>query len=268
MELIFVGVAIGTLFGWLAWKAAEGAGFLPGLGFTRRHIRQLAVDTLNQEPKLFPSSNPVLLSGMVRDGFEIDFVVDAQARTVLRVALNPAEAPDIDDLVLPLHWPVYAGNLVLEWVDPKDPLRHLEWCLDLVHAASGTGLWGQIAAQYEMYAGRMVSGHPYLKGRVCGRELSIVQSAEGLSLVTSIPSTLRAVLGTGSSGNPVVDLLLDTQDIPPNAHEAVLVLVHGLGATLQDGELKLLHLGPLGAVWPSLFTLLDELRILRSGLDS
>lgn len=46
-------------------------------------------------------------------------------------------------------------------------------------------------------------------------------------------------------------MLLETDGIPPAAHDAVLRLVHGQGAVLEQGQLRLLHAGPLKEVWPA-----------------
>lgn len=170
------------------------------------------------------------------------------ARALLNDKLGLVKGP-----VPGLEQPLTGDGVV---VDPARPMEPLDRAMDLAHDARGTGLWGELRQSYGMTLGRLESGHPFLQGSVHGQGVSITQSAAGLSLVASVPKGLRAVLGAGDTGNPVLDMLLDTQGIPPGADEAVLALVHGHGAQLQDGELSLLYPGPLGDVWPMVELLL------------
>lgn len=259
---------VGWAIGKLVWKRLERSGQLPlsfgkGVSAADRARRRLA-----QTTALLPSSSEGFERGLVRDGMEVGVTVDARARSLLIVRLNTDSTPPLASLELPFRVPTYAGSIVVTWVDPGAPLAELDWCLDLAHAARGTGLWGELALREELQAARLESGHPFLQGCVSDSAVSIVRGPEGLSVVASVPDGVSARPGQGDTGNPVLDLLLDTQGLPAAAHEAVLLLVHGQGGTLEQGQLRVLHPGPLGEVWPAVQVLLTALRAANSGTHS
>ncbi|MFT5585866.1 MAG: hypothetical protein ACI9VR_003461 [Cognaticolwellia sp.] len=249
-DLFLFGCVLGTMYGarWIAGKL----GWLPETSFLIRTMADHARAVLREKLGLLTGEKEP--ERLEKEGFPVGFLVDDRSRSLCHVALE-AEAP-LGELKLEFGVPIYVGAAVVAWVDPQQPTEHLDWCLDMAHAVHGSGLWGELELAYGLTKGRLQTGHPFIQGSVHGRAVCITQTADGLSLVASVPAGLRAVLGAGETGNPVLDMLLETQGVPPGAEEAVLSLVHGLGAQLQDGELGVLHAGPLGAVWPAVRTLL------------
>lgn len=257
-DILLFGCVAATVVGarWLAGKL----GWMPETYYIVRTMAEHARAVLTQKLGLVRDAESDGDGPLIRDGFRVSFDVDERSRSFCRVDWGSEASPAEPESDFEFGHPRYAGDAVLAWVDPQKPMEHLDWCLDLAHAACGSGLWGELEKTHGLARSQLPGQHPVLQGSVHGRAVSLSQSAEGLSLVASMPQGLEAVLGSGSTGNPVLDMLLDTTGVPPGAEEAVLALVHGHGARLQDGELSLLHAGPLADFWPAVNVLLQGLR--------
>lgn len=257
-DILLFACVVATLYGarWMAGKL----GWMPETSYIVRTMAEHARAVLTQKLGLVRDSDSEAEGALIRDGFRVSFDVDERSRTLCRVYWASQAEPPEPEPPLEFGVPRLTGDAVLAWVDPQEPMEHLDWCVDLAHAACGTGLWGELEQTHGLARSLLRNQVPVLQGSVYGRAVSLSQSGAGVSLVAAVPLGLEAALGSGNTGNPVLDMLLETKGVPPGAEEAVLALVHGQGARLKHGELSLTFAGPLGDVWPAVNLLLQSLR--------
>ncbi len=257
-DLLLLGCVAVFLYGgrWVAWKL----GWVPETGFVVRMVAEHARAVLRKQLGFAGRSDKAFEEVLHREGFEVRFEVDVRSRTLCHVGLAGEDLPDTQGLELAFGEPAYLGARVFAWVDPQKPLETLPWLLDLAHAAQRSGPWAALITDHELQAQRSETGETTLQGTVHGRSICLTQSpARGLQLQAEIPQTLRVVLGRGQTGNPVMDMLVDAQGLPPGSDEAVLSLVHGHGARMDGGALQVTHRGPLMDLWPAVEVLLAAL---------
>ncbi len=260
-QLFGVGLALlGLLFFAVLWAAVRNTlEDIKAAAKPKALIAQTRVRLLEENPELAPAKGGSEGS-LEREGLALRFVVDGRARTLVQIDVCATGARDFTEQELTLGVPRFVSGYALVWVNGDRPLADLEWVLDLAHAYAGTGSWGALAAQHDLVWGRGAEGYPELKGPVAGRACLLRQEGpSGLYLELALPPGLYARPGTGVSGDPMMDLLVESSGIPVGAREAVLALVHGRGAHIEGGRLQLSHPGSLGALWPELWALVEAL---------
>lgn len=178
----------------------------------------------------------------------------------MQIDVSARGARDFTQTPLELGVPHFEDGYALMWVDRDAPLAALSWVVDVAHAHAQSGGWAAVAEQHDLVGGTRADGQPGLSGHVMGRALSLGQlDASGIHLTLAVPQGLYPRPGTGGIGDPVMDLLVESSGVPAEAREAVLALVHGRGACIEQGELRLCHLGPLAEIWPEVLGLLEAL---------
>ena len=83
------------------------------------------------------------------------------------------------------------------------------------------------------------------EGRVDGVEVSVRQNGHVADVQVSMPQQVFVRPGQGNSGNPVLDLLVDSQGIPDALVEPVLEVVHGRGGVIDCGALRVTWTGDI-----------------------
>lgn len=260
-QLLGVGLALVALvFFAILWSALRNAlEDVKAAAKPKALIAQTRVRLLKENPELAPAKGGSEGS-LEREGLALRFVVDGRARTLAQIDVCATGARDFTAQALELGVPLFLDGYALVWVDGDRPLSDLGWVLDLAHAYGGTGSWGALAAQHDLVWGRGAEGYPELKGPVAGRACLLRQQGpSGIYLELALPPELFAQPGTGVSGDPMMDLLVESSGIPEGAREAVLALVHGRGARIGEGQLRLSHPGRLGELWPEVWALVEAL---------
>ena len=130
----------------------------------------------------------------------------------------------------------------------------------LLQETEEAGRW-RVAAEGRGLRFRMVAGLRQIDGITRdGVEVSVRQHGSAADVSVDIPAGPWARQGRGSSGNPVLDLLIDSHGIPDSACEGVLDVVHGRRGRLEEGRLLVRWTGDMEAC---LDTVLSIARALR-----
>ncbi len=110
------------------------------------------------------------------------------------------------------------------------------------------GQWNEAAKSYGL-SFRFASGLRTIDGDHEGMEISIRQEGHKARVWVDLPGARAATVwarpGKGDSGNPVLDMLIDSQGIPESVVEQVLDLVHGRGGTIEKGDIRVLWEGDM-----------------------
>lgn len=99
------------------------------------------------------------------------------------------------------------------------------------------GAW-HAAARHHGLRFRFASGLRHIQGKVDGIDVSVRQNGPVADVQVSVPQQVFVRPGKGDSGNPVLDLLVDSQGIPDAVVEPVLEVVHGRGGIIDRGALR------------------------------
>ncbi len=108
--------------------------------------------------------------------------------------------------------------------------------------------WSNVATCYGL-SFRFAETIRTIDGDHEGLEFSIRQKGHRASVRVDLPGARAATVwarpGKGDSGNPVLDMLIDSQGIPESVVEQVLDLVHGRGGVIEKGSIRVLWDGDL-----------------------
>jgi hypothetical protein len=137
-----------------------------------------------------------------------------------------------------LNVPTAVTGWLTCWVDPKHWDKPLPAMLVLRDALAGEGEWAQVAMAHNLQLTQTPAGLPRLEGRIHGRSLQIEATGEGLWVRTQTDPSLRAIPGRGDSGNPVLDLCMDTHGVPEALITPLLELLHQQGGRCSEGALE------------------------------
>lgn len=110
--------------------------------------------------------------------------------------------------------------------------------LDEVWARSPNAVWEDAAAAFGLDA-----RPPRLLGTLAGFPVVVHALMEQRCevLLSGLPTAPAARKGRGHTGNVVLDMLVDAQDIPPQAVDALLAVINEYPeSVLADGRLRLL----------------------------
>jgi hypothetical protein len=207
---------------------------------------------LLERPQLAPAKGGTE-GEMQRGGHTLRFHVDQRARTLVQIDVGAKGAKDFTKTPLEICVPTVIDGYVVMWVDAEQPFEHLAWPIDLADAVERKGLWGQLADQHALvWSGE----HLKLEGLIGDRVVEISLEDGAVCVSVQVSPSLYAERGTGQSGDPVLDMLVDSHGIPGPARELVLGLVHGHHAEISGGWLQLRHQGSLPEVWPEIEALL------------
>ena len=184
--------------------------------------------------------------GMRSDDHPGVFITLRQDRSTLEVnfGMLPYGQPEEEDIEF------VGRRAVLTFPTSRDEVEPaLSRVAELRSVYVNAGRWRQAAEEHGLnfrvaYGLRRIEGDGFLA----------LQEARHAVITAHVPPQVRAVPGSGNSGNPVLDMLIDSQHVPDELVESVLDLVHGRGATIRDGQLRLEWSGDmveaLGLVMP------------------
>lgn len=172
----------------------------------------------------------------------------------------PSSGPDTEPAG-PLGQATAVKGWLTCWVDPKHWQAPLPGMLILRDALLKQGIWAETAQRYSLDLAQNPAGLPMLTGTLHTRNIRVEAADKGLWVHAEVDPTLRAVPGRGRSGNPVLDLCMDTHGIPETLATTLLGLLHEQDGTCQGGTLETSWRGDL----ESLFAELD--RVLGYTLD-
>jgi hypothetical protein len=134
--------------------------------------------------------------------------------------------------------------LWFEGGDRPEPDELLPWLLREAERLDRSGGWTEAARDWGLTLD-VTRGLRRMQGHAACGSVSLFQSEGGLVAKLRVSPSLRALPGAGSSGNPVLDLLIDAAGIPDGAEGEVLDLVCGHpGSGIQDGILTLVTSDP------------------------
>lgn len=159
-----------------------------------------------------------------------------------------------------LNVPTAVKGWLTCWVDPKHWEEPLPDMLILRDALSGEGVWAELATAHKLELSQTPAGLPRIAGSVHGRSLQIEATGEDLWVHAQAAPTLRALPGTGQSGNPVLDLCMDTQGVPEDLVTPLLELLHRQGGRCLDGALETHWEGGLAELFEQLLPVLSHNR--------
>ena len=157
-----------------------------------------------------------------------------------------------------LNVPTTVTGWLTCWVDPKHWNTPLPAMLILRDALSGEGEWAHVAAEHKLKLTQTSKGLPRLEGSIHGRTLQIEATGEGLWVRAQTDPTLRAIPGKGNSGNPVLDLCMDTHGVPEVLTTPMLELLHQQGGRCVDGVLESTWTGGQRALFERLLPVLTH----------
>ena len=121
------------------------------------------------------------------------------------------------------------------------------------------GAW-HVAARHHGLRFRFASGLRHIQGKVDGIEVSVRQNGQVADVQVSVPQQVFVRPGKGDSGNPVLDLLVDSQGIPDAVVEPVLEVVHGRGGVIDRGVLRVSWTGDIKGCLDSVLAIARGLR--------
>ena len=179
--------------------------------------------------------------------------VAPDGRTILWVAVGSesgVDEPDLEYLT-----PTLSPGWILTWVDPAHPLAALEFTLHFAQAIEGHGPWVEFAEARTLRLSLSPEFQPSLSGSLNGREVHLRPRVSTVSITTAVDDSLRAVPGSGATGNPVLDMFLDTSNVSADLTESVLALLHHGNGQIQHGTLTSIVPIGLAEAWPHLVRL-------------
>ena len=146
----------------------------------------------------------------------------------------------------PLNVPTAVQGWLTCWVDPKYWDRPLAQMCALRDALMGQGPWARVAKEHGLVLTQSPAGLPRLQSELQNSSLQVEATGQGLWVQARVDPSLHALPGKGSSGNPVLDLCMDTQGVPPDLVTPILSLLHEQGGRCQNGALETTWPGGLG----------------------
>lgn len=234
--LIFGALAFSVLAGalWFGWRLPEQ----DQLSMTQH---KQALRMLLEDPRLRPKNASTYA---VRGHTDSHLWVSPSGLCILWVKA-PSRSQETEPAG-PLNVPTALKGWLSCWVDPKHWDRPLPQMCALRDALMGQGPWAEVAREHGLVLTQSPVGMPRLQGTLHDRSLQVEATGEGLWVHAEVDPSLYAAPGRGRSGNPVLDLCMDTRGVPDTLVEALLQLLHQQGGSCVDGALKTHWDGSLG----------------------